>query len=238
MVIGFVERRLYRKRRSPLQTVFVVRRKPYLEKHIMNQKKTAMVLVLSALLAGSMASAQQNAATPTPAGQNVMIPYTIYGNASDTGDRLFAPSGWMGNTESLSYNDACKETPHKGETCIRISFTRTDGWAGIVWQNPANNWGDDGGGVNLTGAKQLSFWARGEKGGEVVAFKMGLIKRDKPYFDTGTATLSNVALTREWKQYVLPLAGVNLSRIITGFSFSLAASKEPITFYLDDIVYE
>jgi hypothetical protein len=204
----------------------------------MNQRKIPLAAALAAVvLAAASAPAQQEQAPP-PVGQNVMLPFTIYGNAKDEGERLFAPSGWMGNTESLSYNDACKDNPHKGDSCIRISFTKSDGWGGIVWQNPPNNWGDDGGGVNLTGARQLSFWARGQNGGETVSFKMGLIKRDKPTYDTGTAGLDKVKLTKEWKMYIIPLAGLNVSRIVTGFSFSLTGTTDPLTFYLDDIVYE
>jgi hypothetical protein len=202
----------------------------------MSTKKMGRLVLASAILAwGAAAFAQEN---PPPVGQNVMLPYTLYSNAEDEGERLFAASGWMGNTEAIEFSDSFKENPHAGESCIRISFTDPAGWGGIVWQNPPNNWGDDGGGVNLSGTKQLSFWARGEKGGETVSFKMGLIKRDKPYFDTGTASLDRVKLTKEWKQYTMPLTGVNLSRIITPFSFSVSGAKEPLTFFLDDIVYQ
>ena len=181
-------------------------------------------------------------AAPAPApvvtGMKVALPCIVYGNCEDEGEVPFIASGWMGSTEAIEFDDCWKENPHAGESCTRISFTDTKGWGGIAWQNPANNWGDDEGGVDLTGAKQLSFWARGDKGGEMVEFKMGIIAKNKPFFDSGKGSLGKVKLTPEWKQYIIPLVGKDLSRIITGFVISTAGRASPTVFYLDDIVYE
>ena len=46
------------------------------------------------------------------------------------------------------------------------------GWAGIYWQHPDKNWGDEIG-LNLVGAKKISFYAKGERGGEIVEFISG-----------------------------------------------------------------
>lgn len=166
------------------------------------------------------------------------IPCKIYTNCEDKTLSPFAPSGWMGNNEALEYDECCKQTPHSAPSCIRAMYSAPKGWAGIVWQHPANNWGEEEGGIDLTGARQLSFWAKGEKGGEKVSFKIGVIGRKAAYWDSGSASLENVRLTREWKQYVIPLKGKNLSRIITGFSFSTEGRSDPVVFFLDDIVYE
>src|SRR5947199_339925 len=79
------------------------------------------------------------------------------------------------------------------------------GWAGIVWQHPAGDWGDRAGGWDLRGAKKLTFWARGEGGGEVVNFELGLLGKGKKYQDSASAKLAGVKLTREWKQYEITL---------------------------------
>jgi hypothetical protein len=48
------------------------------------------------------------------------------------------------------------------------------GWAGAFWQYRANNWGALGGGYPIPpGATQVSFWARGQVGGELVLFFTG-----------------------------------------------------------------
>ena len=70
------------------------------------------------------------------------------------------------------------------------------GWAGVAWQNPANNWGEFDGGYNLTKAKKLSFWARGDKGGEIVEFKLGGTAANYP--DSENLTTGALTLKNEW----------------------------------------
>ena len=67
---------------------------------------------------------------------------------------------------------------------------------------------------------------------------MGLIGKDKTYPDSAGAKLEGVALTKTWKSYALDLKGLDLSRIKTGFCWTLAATGRPVTFYLDNIRYE
>ena len=113
------------------------------------------------------------------------------------------------------------------------------GWMGIFWQQPANNWGEKKGGFNLTGAKKLTFWARGAQGGEKIAeFKMGGITGE--YSDTDSVTMGPIELTKEWKQYTLDLSGKDLSNIIGGFCFAMSKEDNPngCIFYIDDIIYE
>ena len=107
-----------------------------------------------------------------------------------------------------------------------------------VSESPANDWGDKPGGRNLSGAKKLTFLARGANGGETVTFEFGILGRDKTFFDTATAKLDRVALDAEWKQYSVDLQGKDLTRIKTGFAWVVAGQGAPITFYLDDIRYE
>jgi len=181
------------------------------------------------------------AAPAVPAGMKVTLPFKVYGNADDEGEMAFVPSGYMGSNDngaSMEVDDSCTDNPHSGSTCIKVSFPDPRGWAGIAFQNPANNWGEQEGGVDLSGAKQLSFWARGDKGGEMVEFKMGVIGKNMPFWDTGKASLGKVKLDATWKQFIIPLAGKDLSRIITGFVFSMQGRTDGVTFYLDDIVYE
>lgn len=218
-------------------------------------KKVFGSLLIAALVATVLPAVAQEPAAPAEApaaevvapapaavavqpGMKVTLPCTVYGNCEDEGEAVFIASGWMGSTDAIEYDDCWKENPHAGESCIKCVFSDPKGWGGIVWQNPANNWGDDEGGVDLTGAKQLSFWARGDKGDEMVEFKMGLIAKNKPFWDTGKASLGKVKLTKEWKQFIIPLDGKDLSRILTGFSWTTKGRAEPVTFYLDDIIYE
>ena len=121
---------------------------------------------------------------------------------------------------------------------MRVEYDAKDAWAGVVWQNPPNDWGNLPGGWDVTGAKRLTFWARGDAGGEIVSFEFGVLGKDKKFFDTGRGKLEKVSLTREWKQYSIDVAGQDLSRIKTGFVFVLAGQDRPVIFYLDAIRFE
>ena len=90
----------------------------------------------------------------------------------------------------------------------------------------------------MTGAKALTFWARGASCGEIVTFQFGLLGKDKTYSDSASGKLDRVTLTKTWKFYTLSLTGLDLSRIKTGFCWMLAATGKPVTFYLGDIRYE
>jgi hypothetical protein len=149
----------------------------------------------------------------------------------------YVASGWMGNQRAIRFDDKCSVRPHTGATCIQLQYLAADQWGGIVWQDPPDDWGDRPGGSDLTGATRLTFWARGETGGEKVKFLFGVIKPEKPHSDTATGEL-DVVLTREWRQYSIDLTGKDLSRIKTGFGWTLAGQGKPLTFYLDDIQYE
>ena len=177
------------------------------------------------------ASTMSLAAPPKPAA----LPLVLYSDAGHP--EPFTPSGYMGNIGTVKMDESWTAGPHSGKTCLQVSYTATSRWGGVAWQNPANNWGDKPGGLNLSGAKKLTFWARGAKGGEVVSFAYGLIGPDKPVHDSGKGKLDKVTLTKAWKQYSIPVVGQNLTHIVTGFSWSLAAAGTPVTFYLDDIAF-
>ena len=158
-------------------------------------------------------------------------------------DNHYYPSGWMGDYGDIKLDTGCKDKPHSEATCIKITYTAEGkqgaGWAGIYWQNPPNNWGNESGGYDLTGATRLVFWARGEKGGERIAeFKVGGITGE--FADTDSASIENVILTPEWNQYSIDLRKMNLSHISGGFCWAANAQDNPagFTIYLDDIYFE
>ena len=169
-------------------------------------------------------------------GQPVTLPLKVYGD--DVQAAPYAWTGWMGDNASVALDLHCTDSPHSGAACMKLQFKSPSGFGGIAAQNPPNDWGGQPGGLNLSGAAKLTFWARGEDGGEVVSFKLGILGSDKKYADSDHAELPDVSLTKEWKQYVIDLSGKNLACIKTGFVWVLAANGKPVTFYLDDIQYE
>ena len=168
-------------------------------------------------------------------GIKASMPLKLY--SDNSADMPFAPLGWMGNTGALSADWACMDNPRSGKACAKISYSSGEAWAGIACQFPPNDWGDQPQGLDVSGAKKLTFWMRGAEGGEKVKVELGIIKKDKKYFDTGSGSLELV-LTRDWKQYSIELAGKDLTRIKTGFVITLAGAGKPLTIYFDDVQFE
>ena len=169
--------------------------------------------------------------------------------SSPGGEDLVPPmdEGWTNN-------------PHSGATCIRCVFKAMGfNWGGWYFMNgvlgandiaPRESWGDKpNAGVDLRGATKLTFWARGEKGGERVEFFAFGIGRDpftgspiKPYPDSSPkASTGYITLSTEWKRYTIDLKGRNLSYGLGGFGWvtnALQNKNRNIVFYLDDIRYD
>ncbi len=175
-------------------------------------------------------------AEPTvDAGPPVELPFVVYREADEA--KLFAPSGWMGGTESLGVTLDSSDQPHEGATCIKCEFRSGQGWGGVAWQNPEGDWGEQPGGQNFSGARRMRFWARGSQGGETVKVGFGLLGREKPFYDTAKMEIE-IRLETTWKSYEIDISQANLSRIKTPFCWVVAPTGQPLTFYLDDIIVE
>jgi hypothetical protein len=193
---------------------------------------------------GSTYSLSKNDYVPV-ASKKARLPLYVYeSEPSQLSD--FVASGYMGDTTSLkavrsTYDTAAPLPGMRGRTSMRIEYQPTgrQGWAGIYWQTPANNWGKmKGAGFDLSKARYLSFWVRGEKGGEVLAsVKVGGITG--PYPDSAVVSMGPIRLKKEWQRYKLDLANQDLRHIIGGFMFILRRADNPrgATIYFDEIVF-
>jgi hypothetical protein len=145
----------------------------------------------------------------------------------------------MGDVSDIRLSGAYEKTRTPGFPCLQVKYAALGeaGWAGVMWQNPANNWGTVDGGYNLKRAKKLSFWARGAKGGEIIEFILGGASSVFP--DSDALTTGDIRLTAEWKHYLLDVSQANLSYISSGFGFVLKQPQHPTgcTFYLDEVCY-
>ncbi len=148
----------------------------------------------------------------------------------------WVPSGLMGNDRSLDLDGQWRESVHEGANAIRMHYRARKGWVGVAWQNPANNWGEQDGGFDMTGASALEFWARGEKGGELASFGVGLLDEKTDYPDSVIVKTGKIKLPAEWKKYRIGFQeGDDLSSIKVAFVASLEGRRSPVTIYLDSI---
>lgn len=164
------------------------------------------------------------------------LPFVVYADCE--GPLPYIPSGYMGDIETIDFDDCCTTAPHDGDSCVRFTYNGRHQWAGIAWQDPPNNWGDLAGGYDIRGAKRLSFWARGRAGTERVQFKVGLVGRTKKFTDSARLTTGWVRLKKEWQQFVIPLEGYDLSRDITAFVIVLEGAATPTTVFVGDVRFE
>jgi hypothetical protein len=181
-------------------------------------------------------------------------------DVSAAGDHFHAYAKFEDQTAPVTIDGSSTTLPHSGATCIRNSFDANAGqpFGGWMFQNgqltgsqraPQSNFGEiPDAGVILSGSVTLTFWARGEKGGEVVDFFVAGVgyadpsdpkKATAPYPDSSPAIHLPVRLTRTWRPYRIVLTRADLSYVLGGFGWGCSAAQNPAgaTFYLDDIQF-
>jgi hypothetical protein len=156
-------------------------------------------------------------------------------------------------------NETWSDQPHSGTTAIKVVYDpRGSGpnscdyappckWAGVYWQNPANNWGTvPRAGYDLRGYTKLTFWARSEAGASV-EFKVGGITGQYPDSIPPPALSTGIqTLTTEWQPYAIDLSNADLSYVIGGFLWTTSwkdngigtDNPKQLVFFLDDIQFE
>jgi hypothetical protein len=150
----------------------------------------------------------------------------------------FFPSGWMGDGEAggkyLSVSKIGANVNGKNKIATKITYRRgPNGWAGIYWQHPDKNWGERPG-LDLTGARKITFMARGEKGGEVVEFLAGGIKGQ--HADSFKKSIGDTLLTPAWQAFEIDLEGLDLRNVVGAFAWSAPIPESgELTFYVADI---
>lgn len=131
-------------------------------------------------------------------------------------------------------------------TAVQVTFdlNKPPNWVGLVVPVQQDYWGEwEARGLDLSKAKKLIFYAKGEKGDEQIQVKAA-IASDKQYGDSALIPVTSPWLTleKDWKRYEISIEdGSQLKRVIT--PFALIANKSYnqgglITFYVDDIYYE
>jgi hypothetical protein len=188
---------------------------------------------------------------PTPVPPPLPRPFKVYTDWGATGNH-YVPSGWMGDYTDITMDENWTKNPHSGTTCIRVVYSAAallgNRWAGVYWQDPVDNWGKTPGptGYDLRPFSQLSFWVRGDVGGEQMEFRVGGISTASdgnplPYGDSLKKPVSTgvITLTTSWQLETINLRGQDLSHIIGGFAWVSNPAENPhgAAFYLDDIEF-
>jgi hypothetical protein len=109
-----------------------------------------------------------------------------------------------------------------------------DAWAGVFWTFGDGNW--DLPGIKIAaGAKEIHFYARADSD-VTVKFSAGMGDKSDA-FHTGDDM--PIALTKDWKEYSISLAGIKYTTVNGAFAWAIdnmeQTGKPPFKFYIDDI---
>lgn len=177
--------------------------------------------------------------TPIPVSEDTSCPLYVY---QDWGNTKFVPEGFMGDINDINLDDNFQRDTSRPNV-IKVTYTPKggQGFSGIYWWVPGTNWGNgDDVGLDISCASKLTFWARGENGGEKAEFKVGGLKG--VYNDSLQPAQSSgpITLTAEWLQYTIDLTGKDLSHIMGGFVWvtNKPANPNGATIYIDDVRFE
>jgi len=233
--------------------------------------RTILVAVVFSYCSSLVAAGSAPSANPVDLAQHHLVEvmdryhqdyFEVYEDVGSAGNH-FVRRAMTGS--DVTIDDAHTGAVHSGATAIRNTFTAMgDNWGGWVFQNgvlleddvaPRDNWGDyPDAGYNLSGATQLTFWARGAAGGERVEFfafgtgrsgeaAVAAYPDSSPKVTTCGRLVSPcyVTLSSDWQQYTISVSGVDLHYVIGGFGWVTNAPQNgnrSITFFLDDIRYD
>jgi hypothetical protein len=218
------------------------------------RKKAARALFV--VCAGAAACSSPQESMPSPDGAPTtgdMAMMTASGALPFAVDNVYAPSGFMGDGMMVGIvtmvpakvgdsKDCNGQRSSAGAVgiCHQVTYaphpTGGMGWAGVFWQYPANNWGTKPGFTIAPGATQVTFSAKGQKGGEKVTFLAGGIGSGMQYADSLKASADTV-LTAQWATYSVNIGGMGYSQVLGGFGWTMTAASAG-TFFIDDIHWQ
>ncbi|HZY38144.1 MAG TPA: hypothetical protein VFE53_15920 [Mucilaginibacter sp.] len=166
----------------------------------------------------------------------------------------FSPAGYMGCVKQIRVDEGWTTNPHSPPVCSKFTYAIDCNlkWAGVYWKNivqdtTGGNWGQSPGmDLSHSNFTRITFWARGDVGGEIITFGAFGIDNTHvdpqkfPYKDSCPKVSQTVSLTRNWQKYTINLTCQDMSSVIGGFLWSASYTSNPngLVFYLDDIHFE
>lgn len=164
---------------------------------------------------------------------------------------LFGPSGFMGReglkkeVDGITMDpEGCPErAPNAAGLCYAATFqpqeldmATGETWAGVFFQNPEQNWGEEPGVYIEAGATKIVFTAWAVHGGQKAVFLAGGIGNLGTAHQDTFKVEKEFTLTDEPTAYELDLSSSSYLEVLGGFGWVLkASSMDPIVIYMDDI---
>lgn len=149
----------------------------------------------------------------------------------------YVPSGFFDDVNSIRM----RETTYGGKPCTEFTFSPNgpNGYAGVYYQYPPNNWGRYKG-KDLSGYQQVSFYVASPDGASINFIAGGIEDSRLTYKDGFKIASGFKKLTSDWQKVTIDIDGENLSSVIGSMAWTTNRSFNPNTvrFYIRDIMYE
>jgi len=186
---------------------------------------------------------------------SLVINVTVLERASIRLDAFAIPAGWMSGGGDPEHYIRLESSPgdcHTDADCSQVTYNPGGMWGGIYWwpltcgeSGAEGAWRNVQAGTcgvnvlevgNLSAVSRLTFWARGDRGEEVIEFKIGGVD----VLPIPGRSLGKVTLEPTWQQYEIDLEGMDLTNAIGLFCWVATdvANPQGAVFYLDDVQFE
>jgi hypothetical protein len=147
----------------------------------------------------------------------------------------------VGAKRRIHLDKAEPSQAHSPPEAWKIEFEKSGGFGGICWKNRPGNEGEmPGDDLSAAGYRRISFWARGETGGEVAEFRAGGLGHIKTrYRDSFDVTAGKLTMTPRYSEYSIYVSDADLSSVMTVFCvlFHREDNDDKAVIYVDDIQY-
>jgi len=126
--------------------------------------------------------------------------------------------------------DEWADNPQSGTTCMKWTYTaegkQKQGYAGVIWQTPMGWYRpEEERRFDLSQAKRMTFWARGENGNEKIKVQVGIISEEFP--DSAMKISEVLTLSKDWQKFTLDLSDADLSCISNIFCWMTDKQMNP-----------
>lgn len=170
----------------------------------------------------------------TPGARTKLPFYVFYDNEKAP----YVATAYMGDMASMKVDTKNHEFVNEGFDAIKIAYNKTDGWWGLGFVDPADDWGKRPGGFSVVGATKYTFWAKANVDKVEVTVGFGLIGNDQPYYDSAKESIK-VEISKKWKKYEIPLTDkMDLRCIRSGLVLYGGGIGQNYAIWLDDVQFE
>ena len=150
-------------------------------------------------------------------------------NVEKTGDAKKTPSKLLIDSDFVDPDEHC-------EFCYRLQYTPgSQGQAGVLFES------DNA--IDLKDAKRMTFWARGDLGGEKIQISAAGKKSSSSGASDGVkfgVTSTDLTLPKTWKKYEVDLSGLDMTGVTHGFGLKMNKGNDAgdKVIYLKYITYD